>query len=71
VRFPTGDVTVADDRWAWITEENGMWAKWVIMPSVASEEHSRLSSLSFSDILSQRFDPVVQELLPPGANDED
>jgi hypothetical protein len=26
---------------------------------------------SFSDILGQRFDPVVDALMPPGANDED
>jgi len=71
VRLPTGDVIVADDRWAWITEDDGMWAKWTIMPTVAAEERTRLVSLSFSDILNQRFDPVVQELMPPGANDED
>jgi hypothetical protein len=71
VRFPTGDVIVPDDRWAWITEDDGMWAKWTIMPTVAPDERTRLVSLSFSDILNQRFDPVVQELMPPGANDED
>jgi hypothetical protein len=26
--FPTGDVLVAANRWAWITENGGMWAKW-------------------------------------------
>jgi hypothetical protein len=71
VRFPTGDVINADDRWAWITEDDGMWAKWKIMPSVAPDERTRLVSLSFSDILRQRFDPVVDALMPPGANDED
>jgi len=30
-----------------------------------------LVSLSFSDILRQAFDPVVDALMPPGANDED
>jgi hypothetical protein len=71
VRFPTGDVIKGDDRWAWITEDDGMWAKWTMMPSVASDERTRLVSLSFSDILGQRFDPVVDALMPPGANDED
>jgi len=71
VRFPTGDVIVADDRWAWITEDDGMWAKWAIMEDVAPGERTRLVSLTFSDILAQRFDPVVQALMPPGANDED
>jgi hypothetical protein len=71
VRFPTGDVINADDRWAWITEDDGMWAKWTMMPGVAPDERTRLVSLSFSDILGQRFDPVVDALMPPGANDED
>jgi hypothetical protein len=71
VRFPTGDVINFNDRWAWITEDDGMWAKWKIMPSVSSDERTRLVSLSFSDILNQRFDPVVDGLMPPGANDED
>jgi len=71
VRFPTGDVIAADDRWAWITEDDGMWEKWKNMATVAPEERTRLVSLSFSDILNQRFDPVVDELMPTGANDED
>jgi hypothetical protein len=71
VRFPTGDVINANDRWTWITEDDGMWAKWKVMPSIASTERTRLVSLSFSDILAQRFDPVVDALMPPGANDED
>ncbi len=71
VKFPTGNVTVAKDRWDWITEDDGMWAKWVMMPSVDADERTRLVSLSFSDILAQRFDPVVDALMPPGANDED
>lgn len=71
VEFPTGDVIVADDRWAWITKDGGMYAKWVIMPTVAPQERTRLVSLAFGDILNQRFDPVVQSLLPTGANDED
>lgn len=71
IRFPLGDVTNADDRWAWISEADGMWAKWVVMSSVAPDERTRLVSLSFSDILGQRFDPVVSALMPTGANDED
>ena len=71
VRFPTGDVINGDDRWAWITEDDGMWAKWTMMPGVAPDERTRLVSLSFSDILGQRFDPVVEAFMPPGANDED
>jgi hypothetical protein len=71
VRFPTGDVINADDRWSWITEDEGMWAKWKSMPSVAPDERTRLVSLSFREILGQRFDPVVDAFMPPGANDED
>src|SRR5437667_1928901 len=44
--------------------------KWKIMATVAPEERTRLVSLSFSDILNQRFDSVVDELMPTGANDE-
>ncbi len=71
VRFPQGDVIAADDRWSWITEPDGMWEKWIAMPSIAADERTRLVSLSFSDILNQRFGPVVDALLAPGANDED
>jgi hypothetical protein len=71
VRFPQSDVTVANDRWAWITEPDGMWQKWVVMPTIAVDERTRLVSLSFDDILNQKFDPVVHALLPTGANDED
>jgi len=45
--------------------------KWKIMATGAPEERTRLVSLSFSDILNQRFDSVVDELMPTGANDED
>ena len=71
VKFPQGDVTVADDRWAWVTEPDGMWQKWVAMPAIAPAERTRLVSLSFDDILNQRFGPTVDALMPPGANDED
>lgn len=68
--FPMGDVIVADDRWAWITKDDGMYAKWAIMPTVASQERTRLVSLSFDDILNQQFGPPVAALLPVGADDE-
>lgn len=71
VKFPQGDVTVADDRWAWITETDGMWQKWVVMPTIAAAERTRLVSLSFDDILNQKFAPIVDGLMPTGANDED
>jgi hypothetical protein len=67
---PTGDVIQFDDRWAWITETDGMWDKWVKMIQVAPPERTRLVSLSFDDILRQNFAPVVESLLPPGADDE-
>jgi hypothetical protein len=68
--LPQGDVTVFNDRWAWITEPDGMWAKWVIMPSVAPRERTRLVTLSFGDIINQFWGPDVQALLPTGADDE-
>lgn len=71
VRFPQGNVTSADDRWAWITETDGMWQKWTVMPSIAPDERTRLVSLAFDDLLGQNFGPTVDALLPPGANDED
>jgi hypothetical protein len=60
----TGDVTVADDRWAWITQADGMWDKWVIMPT---EERRRLVNLPIDDIIAQRWGPVVPSLLPTGS----
>ncbi len=68
--LPQGDVTVFNDRWAWITETDGMWAKWVIMPSVAPQERTRLVTLLFSDIINQFWGSDVQALLPTGASDE-
>jgi hypothetical protein len=56
-----GDVTNADDRWAWITQPGGMWDKWVIMPA---EERQRLVNLSIEDIIAQRWGPIIQSLLP-------
>ena len=70
VSFPTSDVIIAQDRWAWITEDGGMYAKWVLMPSVSSTERTRLVSLSFDDLLRQNFAPVVGALMSPGADDE-
>ncbi len=60
----TGDVTVADDRWAWITQPGEMWDKWVTMPA---EERHRLVNLSIEDIIAQRWGPVIESLLPPGS----
>jgi len=71
VRFPQADITRANDRWEWITEPDGMWQKWTIMPSIAPDERTRLVSLPFDDILQQNFGTPVDALLPPGANDED
>jgi hypothetical protein len=68
---PNGDVTLPDDRWAWIAEEDGMWAKWVNMPTVAPQERTLLVSLTIDDLLQRRFAPVVQALPPTGANNED
>jgi len=42
-----------------------------LMATGAPEERTWLASLSFSDILNQRLDPVVDELMPTEANDED
>ncbi len=68
--LPSGSVASFDDRWAWIMETDGMWAKWLAMPSVAPDERNRLIALSLSDLMSRNFAPVVQALLPTGADDE-
>jgi hypothetical protein len=67
----TGAFTMAVHRWAWITESDGTWQKWVVMPTTAPAERTRLVSLAFDDILNQRFGPTVDAFMPPGTNDED
>jgi hypothetical protein len=62
--FPSADVTVADDRWAWISEPDGMWEKWVVIPP---DERTRLVSLAIDDIIKQRWAPTISEFLPPGS----
>jgi hypothetical protein len=66
--FPAGDPRDADQRWAWIDLEGGMWAKWTLMPA---EERARLVNLPFNQIAQGRFGAVIAELLPlaePDAN---
>jgi hypothetical protein len=77
VDLPTGDITVANDRWAWITLSGGMWEKWAEghgtpeLPVVMSrDERVRLVSLSLDRSIRRDWAPVDQSLLPPGANDE-
>ena len=67
---PQGDVIVFADRWQWITMPDGMWAKWVVMPTVAADERTRLVGLDSGRLLSQSFGPTVESLLPVGANDQ-
>jgi hypothetical protein len=64
--FPTTrnvDVTVANDRWEWITKQDGMWDKWIRIPT---DERSRLVDLSMNDLLMKRWGSVKPEFLPPG-----
>jgi len=64
--FPTtrnADVTVANDRWEWITKQDGMWDKWIRIPA---DERSRLADLSMDDLLTRRWGSVKPEFLPPG-----
>ncbi len=67
---PNGSVASLNDRWAWIMETDGMWAKWVVMPSVAPDERNRLVALGMADLMAARFGDLVQELLPTGADDQ-
>ncbi|WP_437912530.1 hypothetical protein WME73_36270 [Sorangium sp. So ce302] len=62
--FPLGDVLIANDRWAWITEPDGMWQKWVAMPEA---ERTRLATLPMDDLIHQRWGQVLPGLLPPGS----
>jgi hypothetical protein len=77
VDLPSGDVTVADDRWNWITLPGGMWEKWAerhgtdtLPVEMSKEERTRLVSLSLDDIMRRNFGTLDQSLLPPGADDE-
>jgi hypothetical protein len=67
---PTGNVSLFKDRWSWITEADGMWAKWVAMPEVAPDERNRLVALDFDTLIARNFGPLVDALLPTGANAE-
>ena len=62
--FPLGDVTLYADRWQWITETDGMWEKWIIMPP---EERERLVSLSMDELIQHRWKSTIESLLPPGS----
>jgi hypothetical protein len=75
--MPSGDVTVADDRWAWITLPGGMWEKWAerrgtpeLPVAMSGEERMRLVVLPLDRIMRRDWAPVDQSLLRPGANDE-
>jgi hypothetical protein len=59
--FPAGDPRDADQRWAWIALEDGMWSKWTMMPA---EERARLVNLPFDRIARGSFGAVIPELLP-------
>ncbi len=62
--IPIGNVMSFSDRWNWITEQEGMWEKWINMPS---EERDRLvKTLSMDDLISHNWGPTIPELLPPG-----
>ncbi len=67
---PSGSVASFNDRWTWITEPDGMWAKWIVMPSVAPDERNRLVALGMADLMAARFGDLVQGLLPTGADDQ-
>ena len=68
-RFHKGDVLVKDDRWAWITEPDGMWEKWKIMPQF---ERERLVKQRLEDLTDRKWgQPLVDSLLPVGAHDDE
>ena len=68
-RFPTGDITLAQDRWSWIIEQDGMWDKWSRIPAA---ERARLNALSLDDDINGRWGTTLPEFLPVGsASSED
>ncbi|MFT3924533.1 MAG: hypothetical protein QM778_18485 [Myxococcales bacterium] len=74
--LPTGDVLIAKDRWAWITESGGMWEKWgekrgvpALPIEMSKQERARLVSLPMEKIIRRDWAPVDSSLLPPGAFD--
>jgi hypothetical protein len=77
VDMPSGDVTVADDRWAWVTLPGGMWEKWAerhgtpeLPVAMSGEERMRLVVLPLDRIMRRDWAPIDQSLSRPGANDE-
>jgi hypothetical protein len=64
--FPTTrkvDITVAADRWIWITMSNGMWDKWICIPAT---ERTRLTALPTADLLARKWGQVIADQLPLG-----
>jgi hypothetical protein len=61
VDFPAGDVRDGDDRWAWITLEDGMWHRWARLPS---DERRRLVTRDFAAIVKGDFGRSPAELDP-------
>ncbi len=59
--MPGKDVTVAADRWAWITQPGGMWEKWVIIPA---DHRRRLVNLSMDDIIAKKWGQTIPSLVP-------
>src|SRR5262249_36144446 len=74
--IPLGNIGVAADRWAWITESpHGMWPKWAErhpewgrVDKMPESERIRLVQLDLErELIPQRWAPVIDELLFPGA----
>jgi hypothetical protein len=61
----------AGDQWAWITEGDGMWTKSKIYRMQLPNESTRLVSFSLRGVFGLRFDPVIDALMAPAANDEE
>jgi hypothetical protein len=72
--LPSGDISKAADRWAWIIETGGMWEKWAerrgvpAFPIVMSKQvRTNLVKTSMDDLIRRNWPIEDRSLLPPGA----
>jgi hypothetical protein len=67
------DITLAADRWEWISLPDGMWEKWAEGhrgpgTGVSAEERARLVNLPFDAIVRRDYGQIDASLTPPGAS---
>jgi hypothetical protein len=64
VDIPQGNILIANDRWNWITRQDGMFQRW---NDIGTQERIRLVSMDFDRLCNGDFGIAGRpDLLPPG-----